>query len=446
MLDVATQTLPVELERAAERFDAQQDRWITQEGYGSTDYGLGVAGQCVPRFTEGLKELLKDKELTAPKLRLKLQELEPEVLALCVLQTAINCIATSENLRDTRVAIAAALEGECWAAELTHIPSKRVEKAKRLNAKQDIERRIAQAEKRAGRRMAFVKRQAEGEKAAEQEDYNLTDWSVYMQAKAGHFGVNALLIVFPDVFVVKPDGREHQLTIDETSDAHKQAEDMVAQAVLRKPVWLPITQLPRAWTQNHKGGTWDARLAHSLTVVRTRHKHTQAAVRNAIHDATMQPALDGLNALQSVPWTINKRILGVIYECRRKGIEVKGVPTLTDPDRIVFQLDVNTAELMSFSERFWTPMNLDWRGRVYGVPSFNFQRDDRVRALFLFADGEPIGEEGLYWLKVHVANCGDFDKISKRPFDERVQWVTNNLETIFSYTELPLKELGWTGP
>ena len=89
-------------------------------------------------------------------------------------------------------------------------------------------------------------------------------------------------------------------------------------------------------------------------------------------------------------------------------------------------------------------MNMDWRGRVYSTTHFNFQRDDRVRALFLFADGEPIGEEGLYWLKVHVANCGEFDGIHKRSFSERVKWVEQNLEQIKLCVMVPLKELWWT--
>jgi DNA-directed RNA polymerase len=44
--------------------------------------------------------------------------------------------------------------------------------------------------------------------------------------------------------------------------------------------------------------------------------------------------------------------------------------------------------------------------RVYSVPHFNFQRDDPVRALFLSADGRPIGEQCLCWLKLHVAGLG----------------------------------------
>jgi DNA-directed RNA polymerase len=47
--------------------------------------------------------------------------------------------------------------------------------------------------------------------------------------------------------------------------------------------------------------------------------------------------------------------------------------------------------------------------------------------------------EGLYWLKVHVANCGDFGKISKRPFDERVQWTNNNLDLIADASRAPIQ-------
>jgi DNA-directed RNA polymerase len=106
--------------------------------------------------------------------------------------------------------------------------------------------------------------------------------------------------------------------------------------------------------------------------------------------------------------------------------------------------DVRTAEMLSQHDRFWTPVSCDWRGRVYPMSHFNFQRDDRVRALFLFADGAPIGTEGLYWLKVHLANCGDFEKISKRPLEERVAWVDQNMEMIQATATVPLQERKWT--
>ena len=76
--------------------------------------------------------------------------------------------------------------------------------------------------------------------------------------------------------------------------------------------------------------------------------------------------------------------------------------------------DIATASMIG-DKSFYVPMNCDFRGRVFGIPHFNFQREDNVRALFQFAQGIPIGEDGLYWLMIHAANCGDFDRISKRP-------------------------------
>jgi hypothetical protein len=64
--------------------------------------------------------------------------------------------------------------------------------------------------------------------------------------------------------------------------------------------------------------------------------------------------------------------------------------------------------------------------------------------MFLFDKGEAIGEEGLYWLKIHVANSGAFDKLDKKPFEERVKWVDENLPLITDYVKRPLYNTGWT--
>jgi DNA-directed RNA polymerase len=99
-------------------------------------------------------------------------------------------------------------------------------------------------------------------------------------------------------------------------------------------------------------------------------------------------------------------------------------------DRLTFDEDMETATVLAEQPQFYIPHNLDWRGREYAMTNFNFQRGDLTRALFLFKDGEPIGEEGIAWLKVHVANCGDFGKVSKKSYEERIKWVDENLTTI----------------
>jgi DNA-directed RNA polymerase len=62
---------------------------------------------------------------------------------------------------------------------------------------------------------------------------------------------------------------------------------------------------------------------------------------------------------------------------------------------VQFVEDIETAQRLAPVEQFYTPMNWDWRTRTYALTRFNFQREDRVRSMFLFANGKPIGEEGI---------------------------------------------------
>ena len=41
---------------------------------------------------------------------------------------------------------------------------------------------------------------------------------------------------------------------------------------------------------------------------------------------------------------------------------------------------------------FWLTYNCDWRGRVYGIPHFNYMRQDHVRAMFRFENGMALGK------------------------------------------------------
>ena len=331
------------------------------------------------------------------------------------------------------------------------------------------------------------KRREEAARAiAARHGYKTTDWSDELCLQAGTWALDLLLKTLPDVFTDGGGEKREAKFLTITNGAQAYADTIVAEIIRHSPVWLPLTKVPRPWTGFNEGGTDDKRLALSLPLVRTRHEETRKAVKKAIRDGSMRPALDALNGLQAVPWAINKPILGVLKACWEKGIAVPGLPRkepLRSPEyvdlqqftedqrfflrRLAYKIrlanlamkgghvgmkeDIETAERMAQHKRFWTPMNLDWRGRVYGVSHFNFQRDDRVRALFLFADGEPIGDDGLYWLKVHVAIRGDFpavagetEKISKQPFAERVKWVDDNLARIQDVAEAPLEDDWWT--
>jgi len=53
------------------------------------------------------------------------------------------------------------------------------------------------------------------------------------------------------------------------------------------------------------------------------------------------------------------------------------------------------------SAAFWQYADFDYRGRLYFIePYLNFQGNDLARGLMMFADGKPIGEDGIKWLSI----------------------------------------------
>ena len=88
-------------------------------------------------------------------------------------------------------------------------------------------------------------------------------------------------------------------------------------------------------------------------------------------------------------------------------------------------------------DTFYQPHNLDFRGRAYPIPPhLSHIGDDLARGLLMFAEAKPLGERGLRWLKIHLANLYGFDKGS---FDERVAFVMDRLEDVYDSAENPLE-------
>lgn len=70
----------------------------------------------------------------------------------------------------------------------------------------------------------------------------------------------------------------------------------------------------------------------------------------------------------------------------------------------------------------------DSRSRFYYVtPDWNPQGDSLARGTMRFADGEPLGKDGLYWLAVRLCNTFGEDKIT---FDEMQTWAKDNHDLI----------------
>lgn len=186
-----------------------------------------------------------------------------------------------------------------------------------------------------------------------------------------------------------------------------------------------------------------------------------------------------LNKLQSVAYRVNTKVHTLVNQARAMGIGL-GFPS-TKPERKptfpIENFDIDNAsdeEQEQFTEwkaqaklwyerekqrkaklaglintfticnkyaktpRLFFPTKLDWRYRIYFKSVFNPQGTDVTKALIEFADGKPLGPTGLFWLKVHIANCYGYDKTT---FKDREMWTTNNYEFIYRLVKSPFDHL-----
>lgn len=475
---------PREHQLAAAILKKRDKRQAASFGRGSTTGAVALSGLHLPRLTAFLVEKWKTPcRANAPEYNLErmLRQLEPELVALVCLQTGIQLISanTPRQVKAFK-AFADNLEAECFHAGLFKRDKKLAERASLYAAKKHANQNMRRsAAKAVAKKAGFI-----GE-----------EWTPEERTIAGVWCSNLLTEGLPDVFmweefiewnkVLGVPEKKRMLVVSE--EAHSYMREAVRDLIERRPVWLPRLTPPEPWAGYKVRPSEDTRVLKHASLVKSYNNDQIAAIKRAIADGSMAPTLKGINALQAVPFKINTWLLDVMDKVQEQGIVIPGftvgdkVPVpeklsaeqwaaLSDEERklasedrqaaqtinrqrhgdlTTLALDMEEAHKLAEHPEFYLPMYMDFRGRVYALPRFNFQRGDHVRGLFLFANGLPITEKGTYWLSVHVANCWaqkgpDGIGLDKKPLDERVRWTKDNEETLRSYVSDPLKNLGWT--
>jgi DNA-directed RNA polymerase len=473
-----------EYQLAAASLKKRDKRQAASFGKGSTTGAMALSGQQLPRLTEYLREKWKTPcRANAPEYSLErmLRQLDPEIVALVCLQTGLHVVAGRWTYQVQAFKMFADnLEGECFRAGLLKSNKKLAERANKYAEQKHSNQKMRQAAARA---------------VAKKAGFVGDEWTPEERTIAGVWCANLLTEGLPDVFRWEEFtswNRDLRLTektrvLLVTEEAHKFMGDAVKDLIMRRPVWLPRMTSPEPWVSYKQRPSEDTRILKDVSILKAYNNDQIAAVKKAIADGTMAPALKGINTLQAVPFKINTWLLEVMDAVQANGIHVPGFtvadkvevpPKMTEEDwqalgqderklaseeRVSAQklnrqrhsdltllaLDMAEAHRLAEVPEFYTSMTMDFRGRVYPLPRFNFQRGDHVRSLFLFRNGAPITEKGTYWLSVHVANCwaqkgADGIGLDKKPLDERVQWVNENIETLRGYAESPTTNQGWT--
>lgn len=242
---------------------------------------------------------------------------------------------------------------------------------------------------------------------------------------------------------------------------------------LLRPTFLPLSVPPTPW-EAAKGGGYGLEAGRGGRLVIGGLPEQERAV----DDAERHEFMDAVNVVQGTPWSVNEDVLEVLKTLWAEGSTegdlpsrapipfpvkpdpfVDGSPearawkrnaaaTATLNDRakslvVATARTIWTAERLRREARFWYPMFLDFRGRMYPRTGFiHPQASDLGRSLLVFADGRAVGtEESVEWLKIHGANCYGVDKVD---FAARVQWVADHEREILLCGENPLENRWWT--
>ncbi|XP_019429435.1 PREDICTED: DNA-directed RNA polymerase 1B, mitochondrial-like [Lupinus angustifolius] len=236
--------------------------------------------------------------------------------------------------------------------------------------------------------------------------------------------------------------------------------------------YMPMLVPPINWTGYDKG----AYLFLPSHVMRVHGAKQQREAVKRTPKSQLEPVYEALDTLGNTKWRINKRVLSVIDQLWANGgrladlVDREDIPLPEEPDtedegeirkwkwkvkaakkennerhsqRCDVELKLAVARKMKDEEGFYYPHNLDFRGRAYPMhPYLNHLGSDLCRGILEFAEGRPLGNSGLRWLKVHLANlyAGGVDKLC---YEGRVAFTENHLDDVFDSADRPLEGRRW---
>jgi DNA-directed RNA polymerase len=246
----------------------------------------------------------------------------------------------------------------------------------------------------------------------------------------------------------------------------------------RANILTPTIIPPKKWTSLDEGGYYDVSIQHTVFMRLDWNTQRSRTGRNYIRklaEVDLSQVMQAVNTIQETAYTINKKLLTAITYLVSTGGERAGIERL-EPIEIPQELTgdytpeelkrhkevikdlrekerariskslrlyktINFAKDFSQYEKIYFPCNIDFRGRIYPIPFFNFQGDDLMKSLLLYA--EPVAcshEEDLRTLKIQGSNLWGNDKIG---YEAQCEWIDENTDKILLTAEDYLASNWW---
>lgn len=248
----------------------------------------------------------------------------------------------------------------------------------------------------------------------------------------------------------------------------------------------PMIVPPKDWHDGTDGGF--------ITLPNTLLKHS----RGTAHYGQIQRLMTVINKMQRVAWKVNGRVADVMHDVLEYNIPdptissniprvIGGLPVASAVDvdtlvkketygkldadgfkfvnkedffrynrakeemeikldsdasrRLSINLTLATANKVLDYDKIYFVYSLDYRSRIYATsPFLSPQGPSYSKALLEFAEGQYLDDIGVYWLKIHLANEYGHDKL---PYEERIQWVDNNINYIYDTGAKPMDNISF---
>lgn len=247
---------------------------------------------------------------------------------------------------------------------------------------------------------------------------------------------------------------------------------------------LPMVHRPKAWVDPQKGGF----LSTPLSLVKSSEPNALAVYFSRAHDTgQLASVYQALNAMGTVPWTINPYILRTYNKVSHHEAIVQKLfkaPLLIDKivmgkipprprpedyatekaffadysawkvlqkttiqaynDAVNLCINYNLVKQLANAycgQTFYLPHTADFRGRVYPAVSFlSYQGDDLSRALMMFGEGRPLGPHGYDWIQYQLANA--YSK-TKMDMQQATRFVQEHRAQIQQSCQEPIDQHLW---
>jgi len=400
------------------------------------------------------------------------------VVALIGLEGVMAGVSAAWKSTRTAMSIGRNLE-----AQLKFRHAKRCNPALFTTVLKDLERR----EPNMKRRASIMNHSIKGDDTGQA----LRGWTPFTAAELATLGYLVLTIIAEQTTLISlkvAPGRNRIMPemVRATPDTVTYINEWIEDAGWVRPMFLPTIIPPLQWDTIRKGGYYGSQevLSPVRLVKALSGRNKEAVEQFHILDQAKMPAVyRATNAVQATAWRINKPLLAVLSEAWYKGgIAIGKMPVRTtaetmaaafpmtpkaiegsSPEEIqarnrvaskvyaareaqigrVYQMEhtILLAEKFADEQAIYFPTQLDFRGRMYPMPSIlNPQGTDTAKGLLEFAEGKRFGASGWRWLHIHIANMHGEDKVS---YDQREQWTMNNMDWIIACVKEPFTNREW---